>query len=400
MAGMTLNKVYYGLYRFGYEVILCLATWLVPKRKKIALFAPFYEDTSNGNLWPLYRYIKHNCPELQTVVVTSDDSFFKFLQDEGIKSVRSDSIDCFRTVARARFLLVDHNTGTVFWWGIYQVLANLKIIQLWHGSGFKKVVLLDEKARPKNLLYKLRYLDLYLRCKSYDCIISSSQADRLRKQECFQNKKVYITGEPKNDLLIGDKPFLSEVLLPEVGNHYRMIMYAPTFRDRGEISPFSDDFWSRIDMVMQNIGSVLLVKRHPQDQKLKIPAGYDRIREIALAGLNLQDALNKIDFLITDYSSIAIDFALTGKPMVFYLYDYSGYQKKSRSLYYELEEVLPGPFVYRQEELLFYLKDEKWFLEQEYRERYSRFKNRFHYYQDGGASQRIASKFLDCRGEE
>jgi len=65
-------------------------------------------------------------------------------------------------------------------------------------------------------------------------------------------------------------------------------------------------------------------------------------------------------------------------------------------LYYNLDDILPGPLVYSQERLLFYLENEKWFLEQNYRDRYDRFKNRFHYYQDGKASERIAEQFLGC----
>ena len=49
------------------------------------------------------------------------------------------------------------------------------------------------------------------------------------------------------------------------------------------------------------------------------------------------------DMLVTDYSSAMFDFAVTGKPMVFYTYDLAHYRDDVRGFYFDLEEVAPGP---------------------------------------------------------
>ena len=51
------------------------------------------------------------------------------------------------------------------------------------------------------------------------------------------------------------------------------------------------------------------------------------------------------DVLVTDYSSVMFDFANTGKPMVFYTYDYEDYVRDERGTYLDLPEVAPGPIV-------------------------------------------------------
>ena len=42
------------------------------------------------------------------------------------------------------------------------------------------------------------------------------------------------------------------------------------------------------------------------------------------------------DVLVTDYSSVMFDFANTGRPMVFFVYDYDDYAHSERGVYWEL----------------------------------------------------------------
>ena len=58
------------------------------------------------------------------------------------------------------------------------------------------------------------------------------------------------------------------------------------------------------------------------------------------------------DVLVTDYSSVMFDFANTGKPMVFYTYDYEDYVRDERGTYLELPEVSTGPMVATTDELI------------------------------------------------
>ena len=56
------------------------------------------------------------------------------------------------------------------------------------------------------------------------------------------------------------------------------------------------------------------------------------------------------DVLITDYSSSAGDFVLTGKPVVLYHKDYQEYLSSDRSFYFELKDI-PYFFANNQDEL-------------------------------------------------
>ena len=47
------------------------------------------------------------------------------------------------------------------------------------------------------------------------------------------------------------------------------------------------------------------------------------------------------DILITDYSSIMIEFAMLNKPIIFFVYDYDNYMANERGFYFDFKENVP-----------------------------------------------------------
>ena len=47
--------------------------------------------------------------------------------------------------------------------------------------------------------------------------------------------------------------------------------------------------------------------------------------------------------MITDYSSIAYDFVLLDRPVIFFTFDYADYSKNDHALNYDFESYTPGP---------------------------------------------------------
>jgi CDP-glycerol glycerophosphotransferase len=56
---------------------------------------------------------------------------------------------------------------------------------------------------------------------------------------------------------------------------------------------------------------------------------------------SLNDLMMASDMLISDYSSIFFDYAIQGKPMLCYCYDYETYAEK-RGMYFDIREWLPS----------------------------------------------------------
>ena len=58
------------------------------------------------------------------------------------------------------------------------------------------------------------------------------------------------------------------------------------------------------------------------------------------------------DVLVTDYSSVMFDFALTGRPIVFYAYDLDRFRDEIRGFYFDLLPQAPGPVARTEDELV------------------------------------------------
>ena len=55
----------------------------------------------------------------------------------------------------------------------------------------------------------------------------------------------------------------------------------------------------------------------------------------------MADLLLIADVLITDYSSAMFDFAVTGRPMLFFTYDLERYRDRLRGFYFDFEAEHP-----------------------------------------------------------
>ncbi|HXA60137.1 MAG TPA: CDP-glycerol glycerophosphotransferase family protein, partial [Streptosporangiaceae bacterium] len=58
------------------------------------------------------------------------------------------------------------------------------------------------------------------------------------------------------------------------------------------------------------------------------------------------------DVMVTDYSSAMFDFAVTGKPMLFYTYDLEWYRDHVRGFYFDFEAEAPGPLLRTTDEVV------------------------------------------------
>jgi CDP-glycerol glycerophosphotransferase len=85
------------------------------------------------------------------------------------------------------------------------------------------------------------------------------------------------------------------------------------------------------------------------------------------------------------------DFAVTGKPMLFYVYDFEHYRDELRGFYFDFEPEAPGPLCRTTDEVISVLGD----LDASVAacaERYARFRDKYCYLDDGRASARVVEK--------
>ena len=227
------------------------------------------------------------------------------------------------------------------------------ITQLGHAEGaFKKFGL----HIPQN--DTLRKAEIAANSKlSY--VICSSDSVRKIYAEAFgvDEKNVLPLGAPRVDYLKNDanqKKALEEIheKYPQTRNK-KILLYAPTFRDEPKRDKeILKNF--NIPAVKKALGNEyeIFVRLHPQIHISNRDAegttdvtDYPDVRKLILAS----------DVLVTDYSSICMDFSLLSKKTVFFAYDLQWYTER-RDFYFDYESFVPGLVAKTTDELIYAVK--------------------------------------------
>ena len=115
-------------------------------------------------------------------------------------------------------------------------------------------------------------------------------------------------------------------------------------KEKMELSKRLD--FERIQTLCEKWDFYFVIKKHfyHKEEKEAIEK-YSRILDVSNQVYDTQELLLETDILITDYSSIYIDFMLLNRPILFYAYDYEQYLQEDRQMYFIYDEVTPGPIV-------------------------------------------------------
>jgi len=349
----------------------------VPKKKGLLVFYPTHNKSGfSGNLKSFFIYMHNHTSrqDYQMIWCTNNTETYNRLSKLSYRVIMNKIIIHWQLL-RANYIIQD---STYTW-----LIGNFPVIQLWHGNGFKTIALLD-KSNPPAKLESLRTT-----YANYRLIAASSDQDKTYLLPSFENENIYVVGSPKNDIFFQEQ-HLNEDLKSKYGleSYKKVFAYTPTFRDSGDFDPFSPAFWASLNNWLQSENYVFVVKKHPWDKTLVVPDQLSNVKDYTSKVDDVQELLLVTDVLISDYSAIVTDFSITGKPILFYIYDYDNYIKL-RDFYYDLKTLLPGPFLYDDDTLLQHLQDMSWFDTEAYQAGYNRFRGTFHKYLDGHSCKRV-----------
>lgn len=180
-------------------------------------------------------------------------------------------------------------------------------------------------------------------------------------------------GMPRNDYLycITDEDCLNAKRRFQLPLDKRVILYAPTWRDNEKYEfemPLDLAYWR------EKLGEkfVLLIRAHHLVMDTLSVQFDDFVRDGTVVK-DASDLLPAIDIVITDYSSIAIDFSILERPIYSYAYDYIDYQS-NRGSYLDINDVFEGNVFYTQHDIVTHIMEDHW---DEDTKKSIRIKNRF-----------------------
>ena len=260
---------------------------------------------------------------------------------------------------------------------------NQSFIQTWHGDRAIKKVLRDRNPSLK----------IYDDALTTLCIAGSASGSSLYRSAFGYGGEILNTGCPRNDCLFHASEEKTQRIKGRLGIPVdsRVILYAPTFRDnkRDALQESNVDIESMLNAFPRKEKWVCLIRAHIASRGLS--GNFDDERIVDVTGYpDMADILSITDFLVSDYSSCATDFAVTGKPIVLALFDREEYRLHCREFFAEPEEV--GFIIaYNQEELEKIIRNTT---EKKYAEACDRV-NRFYGTTETGNSAEDVCRYID-----
>ncbi|MEA4944214.1 MAG: CDP-glycerol glycerophosphotransferase family protein [Propionicimonas sp.] len=252
----------------------------------------------------------------------------------------------------AGLVAVTHGFGDVNRYGVHGAV----IVQLWHGAALKKlhadspVVFGAGLGRIPGMAALMRWA--YRQGTGQISLLPVSSRyfqPFMASAFALDESRVRVLGEPRTDVLFTGTPdermaasrALLESHLGDLGER-RVLLYTPTWRD-GEPDPAipDDAEWQLIEDFCQRHDCVMVIRPH------RLGVGSytytsDRVRLLpASVQSESMPLLWGVDVLITDYSSMLVDYAATGRPILLLTPDLEHY-RATRGLYVDYEELSRG----------------------------------------------------------
>lgn len=358
--------------RLSYLIDLICAAFLIPLsalipvKKDLVLIMGRENSGFLDNDKYLLIYLKQHgyCEKYDIRFMGTWEKRERVLKAYGFKVTNYPSLKTYWYIMRANLIITDNAHWTKR--NRYNIAFKAKKIQLWHGIGFKKIRLSDEDfvKKSKGIKGFFRYV-LQGQLATYDDFISTS--DYFSKEvfePSFKPRNIINIGYCRNDVLFDDIDIDELLMLINVDeisynkvkkykkDGYKIVIYSPTFRNAKTYNVTPDEVnFEELNQFAVDNNIIIVFKLHPLPKNLVDLSQYSNIIEYN-SKCDVYPIFKYTDLMITDYSSIYLDYVLTDKPCLFFMYDLDFYRRRCRDLKEDFMDLLPGELCLSQDELV------------------------------------------------
>ena len=372
-------KILFGLLRNSVLLILNFFGRCIPRNKKIWLYGGFGKRFIDNSK---YLFINLNESEKDIKHIWITDSFEDeiFLKNKGFLCYRRKSFKGFFFSLRAKVFIYGCYPDEV---NTFAFSGGAFLFNLWHGVGFKKIEYdinvgpLKKIFHPKGIVEQINAFSFQpaLFNKS-EAVLCPLEDFRVIFQGAFRvkEKNVCMAPYPRtfpffwNEIKLLNhiekyEPLEMKSLIEKCKHYKKVWIYMPTWRDANPdfIYQAIPDF-KLLDEICKEQDVLFLLKLHLATNITFEKNQWDNIVFVP----NYFDVYPLLPFtttLLTDYSSIFLDYQLLNKKTVFYPFDLNEYLSKSREMYFEYDELAIGDKVYSFNELIAILAKEDTFID-------------------------------------
>jgi CDP-glycerol glycerophosphotransferase (TagB/SpsB family) len=307
-----------------------------------------------------YCWLTHNASDSYRIYyLISNSDQAASLQSLGGRTCSPESFRSRLLLLRVGTVAIDSKSPLIR--KIREWYRGARLVQLWHGIGLKTV---EHGIRDKNLSRLPNFAQQLVDAQSYlandflhyDYFISTSNFYTEKVFKPAVRARHFVNAcYPRHDYLVNSSMDNNRMTFLNVDNNslayaadkkaegWKVVLYTPTFRDNA-LTPFDENVLDvdALESYCRDRKIVFLIKLHPMAPRIGDNRAYTSIRLIDHSS-DIYPILKITDVLITDYSSIASDFLLLDRPIIYFPYDLERYMHESRGPMFDYDEMTPGP---------------------------------------------------------
>lgn len=326
------SKIIYLGYYYLFSFVLKVVSLFIKIDKKTILFESFAGKNFDDSPLSIFNSIKDDpyFREYKLIWILNEPDKFSI---PGAIKVKNDSLRFFYYAMKSGIWIVNTSIERRL---SFKRKGNF-CINTWHGTPLKRVGIdIDSK---QNLFRSKTQLpaDLFLVQGDYEKKIFGR--DYRIPEHVFRS-----TGLPRNDILVSKKNTgIRRSVRNTLGIENRFaILYAPTFREySNKAGAIKSDQYIKIKGLLKLLPDdfVVLFRAHSEvEEVINGNALISKLINVSKYPV-LNDLIIGSDLLVSDYSSILFDYAITDKPMIAYTDDFDEYQN-SRGMYFDVRNEL------------------------------------------------------------
>ncbi|MFV0573824.1 MAG: CDP-glycerol glycerophosphotransferase family protein [Vibrio sp.] len=211
-------------------------------------------------------------------------------------------------------------------WGLSKNSKRI-VYHLGHGIPLKNICLAE------NNISKLRWLNRKLRVRLFSHVTTYSSFFDDFFIKAFGNESIRLMhyGQPRNDTLVQNES-LEKVFKLSRKEDETYVLYSPTWRPYSttKLFPFDDFSVANLHSFLEENNIYMFIREHPYF-KAEIPLGLFESDYVFNSNSDvisdITPYLNGFDILVTDYSSIYLDFLSLNKKVLYIPYDIERYER-------------------------------------------------------------------------
>ncbi len=325
----------------------------LPLNPLVILLEAQHGTEISGNMFYLLKELATNKEyEKYTLYVScrkkSKKKIKAILNSYGIRNcklVYCYSLNYLKIMATAKYLFNDNTFLPFFIKREGQIYLNT-----WHGTPLKTL-----GKGIKNAMHNIGNTQKNFICADYLLYPNEYTMEHMVEDYMIENlssAQCVLAGYPRNAVFLNKKR-AEEIRKKEAPDYNKVYAYMPTWRGAigkidKDVNDIVKEYLDELDTKFKD-DEILFVNLHPIAIKNLDLTCYKHIKKFP-AGYETYDFLNCTDCLITDYSSVFYDYAITGNKCVLFAYDEEEYFA-DRGVYMSLSD-LPFPKVYTVDDLL------------------------------------------------